>query len=667
MVRVRGRPRSASLGEVANLANWPKADVNGMDARTRAIYLSRVQAVEMYLQGCSLEQIVQAVGICNSEIRRYVARCLVTIGPGTIYGFVALIPGMRIKEYCRKNLAIGRDRGSRGGYAGALKKVFQTYPQVEENVKTLALQLPTNQLIHESRISYNNILRRFLADLKALGFSDNQWPFCTNDLGREALRQYVISLQTQYLSRWVGARCGDDAKAMGRLGTGDVSILRSLRPYTFVQLDYQVIDTASIILITNRHGVDIEMLLSRWYIGFVAEEHSHAILGVYATLELKPSGDSALTCVENAFRPEIYIENDPRMKFTPNNAAMINQLVPELAFQSFAGIKVDNDWANAATSVFNRIMDEVGCAVNFGPVRKWDRRHVIERIIQKITQEGAQRLQATYGTGPNDTRVKDPAKAAFKLCLKLSEVISIIYGCCFDHNTRITQGADFARPIEVLQAGLMNRASGFFSQPLPKQTQEEGRLLWAIEERTIKGNIEQHRRPYIAGLYCDYTNHEISSNYGLVNQRVVLHINRRNPDLAYATLKATHVNLGAVVPEARWRNCGYTLRERLAIFAWGRRHKLSEISPQTYDRWSESKLEEFAEKKERDRRKKSGQALKAAKREFDVQTAQKTSNSLAYPADTSPSTGAPALVTDLQTPSDHETLQHDPFGLFDSD
>ncbi|MFC0134388.1 hypothetical protein CR105_26335 [Massilia eurypsychrophila] len=157
-------------------------------------------------------------------------------------------------------------------------------------------------------------------------------------------------------------------------------LLQSIRPYSAVQLDFHKVDSATVIVLKNDHGVEFEVPLSRWHFGLMVEEKFGAALGFCVALELTPSGDSTLEVVSNALSSQPHDLADV-IAASPGNV-LINQLMPELAYQGFSILKVDNGWSNAAHEVVNNIISTVGCAINFGPTRAWWRRNRFCRISE---------------------------------------------------------------------------------------------------------------------------------------------------------------------------------------------------------------------------------------------------------------------------------------------
>jgi len=413
------------------------------------------------------------------------------------------------------------------------------------------------------------------------------------------------------------------------------------------------VDAASIIVLKNDHGVELEVPLARWFIGFLVEEKYGAICGVYVALEMNPSGDSVLEVIDSALRPQEFVSGDPRCRFLDDGKALLVQLMPDLSYQAFSALKVDNAWANAAHEVVNNIMDTFGCAVNFGPVYSWWRRYIVEAIFGKLTEHGLQRLPSTYGTGPEDTRASDPNGKAIKFRILLSELISIIYRCVRDHNLKDpSEGLQWTRPVAGIQAALCHPASGFFQQPLPGAVQRDNRLMMHVEEVTVRGDIKKGERPYFKLDRARYTNERLAKAYWLVGKRLVTYTDRRLCRIVYATIKDTGEQLGLMIPPTKWQNSNCSWRDRKLINRSGLAAAFlnDEIDP--LHAWADQKAVQLQARPKSKRKHSSKEALHLARIASKMKEAKSTPQAK--------SIGEPGLL-----PEPADEFPGDPFGLFD--
>ncbi|HYD62091.1 MAG TPA: hypothetical protein VEC35_17130 [Noviherbaspirillum sp.] len=570
--------------EMRDLSKWPVPDLLPGDQELR-LFERRKQAVEMYVEGCKFNEIRTRTGFYRGEVIRLVKRCVTVDHLGRIHGFYALVPGVRVKKYNRTAGHVFSDGLSKGGNAGMLTQIMQRFPEVAESVEKELLKMPVESHVHEARASYKTLHKRFLRDLESKGLTSRDWPFSTRYRGYRSFVNYCHNLRERYLGRWIAARSGKEASRRSGLGQGYTPLIPVLRPYSAVQLDFHKIDAASIIVISNRFGKEFEIPVARWHVGILADEYTRAILGIYISLEPTPSGDCVLETIVSALRSDETDPQSPDYSFVEDGKIVIHQLIPELRFQGFAVLKLDNAWAHTAVEVYNNIISTIGCAVNFGPVRAWWCRNLIENIFGKMTQHGVQRLPSTYGTGPNDTRRDAPNEQAVKYRILLSTLIAIVLAEARRHNLSQSEALEHCSPEFALRAALEKPAFGLFPQPLPHAAQDDIRLLMHVEERIIRGNIKKHVRPHIQFGRMRHTNPQLARQYHLVGKRVLVYIHRQKPWIMRACLLDTGEDLGLLSSPRRWSTSKYSLRTRKLISAAGLAESYQDLSVDSVEKW----------------------------------------------------------------------------------
>ena len=584
---MKGRTRHVVPVVLRDTSTWPELDASCL-GEFRDIYEVRREAILMYLDGINFAVIQARTGKSADEVRRLLKRCIAPAPDGRIFGFRALGQHVRVKSYVRRAPIVRLPGSGSSGCAGALRQLFDQIPAVREYVDDLVLKRPIIGEVHEARIRYVDIRAAFIRKLRKVGLGDDDWPFNTRDRGLKSLTLYCKSLSEAHLERWVSSRSGIEASRKRGLGQGLHPLIEPRRPYTFMQLDFHCVDAASIIVMVDEFGVEHELLVARWYIGLLVEKFSGAAVGIHLTLESTPSADSVLETVESALRPHDLSPGDVRLRYTPDGKILINTLLPGYAWHGFTALQVDNAWSNHAIDVVNNLIEVVGCAINFGPVRAWWIRNLIEHIFGTLTARGLKRLPSTYGANPKDTTRTDPAQQASRFRIHLSELFAIIFGCVRDHNLRPTERLMGASPLQVLESAQARTENDYLPQPLPLDQQKYGRTFWHIAECTIRGNIAKHDRPYVRIDRCRYTNGTLSSRYNLIGKKLLLYVDRRDVRVAFASVVETGEMLGAMVPEARWSRKAYSLHER-KLFNRAALAIAAEIDDGPIDMWRREK------------------------------------------------------------------------------
>jgi hypothetical protein len=598
----------------------------------------------MYAAGAPQALIRELTEKGDDEVRRLVSRCVTPDGEGGIFGFRALIPGYRTRPYVRTSKVVHVRGGGSAGCSGALQQLLDRFPGIADLIDERLFKRASRDIIHEARISFRNLHRELKKQLRKLGLTDHDWPFNTSNFGYNALINYCKIRRDQDLARWIRVRSGADASRRSGVGTGYRTLIPVLRPLSQVQLDFHKVDAACVVILETGYGTELEIPLSRFHIGVAADEYSRAVLGAFIALESNPSADSVLETIESAIRPDITPELAEKPVFL-DAKVLPNQTLNGLAFQGIGALKMDNAWSNTATGALNNIIDLLGCAVNFGPVRAWWRRALIERIFGALTRAGVQRLPSTHGSGPSDTRNEGANQLAVSLKIKLSELVQLISECIKEYNESPNEGLQFAAPLDVLRAALTHSESDFLAQPISMNLRRDLRLMRQVRECRVRGDLRKNARPYLQIDRCRYTNARLAHSYNLVGKTVVVYVDRRDCRIAHGTVKETGEELGALIPEQRWSLHRISVRDRQLINRSGLALRPMNETDDPVAKWGETKKSELIEQRKgkNAKLKSSKEGLRIARMESGLQAS----------ADSSP--------TSFATHS--TTLPPDPFGL----
>jgi hypothetical protein len=85
-----------------DLSTWPSVDTSALDAEARKRYQRRAASIEEYRRGSALVVIEDKTKIDRRVLYRMINRALRTHPDGRVWGFRALIPGLRTKAYERR-------------------------------------------------------------------------------------------------------------------------------------------------------------------------------------------------------------------------------------------------------------------------------------------------------------------------------------------------------------------------------------------------------------------------------------------------------------------------------------------------------------------------------------------------------------------------------------
>lgn len=555
------------------LVEWPTVDLNGFDEGIRADAENRVRALRMYEQGTPLAMIARTTGLRRQQLSRLFTRCQTVAPDGRIYGYRAVIPGSRVKPY-RRSAPIVHARGDgSGGCSGAFTNLLEQYLGLEKFILDEFLPSTRTKKEQHARITMESLHGKVITWLKEHGLTDEQWPLNTQNEGLESLRRYCNALLGKSEMRWMTARAGVNAAMRNSIGRGVHPVFTALRPFTAVQLDFHKVDAASIITITNSFGVDIDVPLPRWHIGLLIEERLELILGVVIALEKTPSSDSVLETIECALVPVAEQVTGCGLAIGMNGKVFPNQIHDQLRGQGFSILRMDNGWSNTAIDVIDNVIDVVGCAVNFGPVRAWWSRDAIERVFGQMTRAALQCSPSTYGSGPTDPRRAKPELTAVKLQIRLSDLVRSLENVIVKHNNDRTEALGMGGPLPSLLAA-MSKPSGLFVRAhIPEADRDAAAgaslVLYKTVSSVVRGSRKKGVRPYVKIGRWRYTNPRIASDYSLIGSTLNCYCSIRDARLVRAISLSSGEDLGRLVPPARWAHTQLSFRMRALTYRAG--------------------------------------------------------------------------------------------------
>lgn len=593
-------------------SKWPTPDVSQFPESVREKYFRRKNAVLMRLDGAAPDLVASQFGIGEREQRRLIARCKVPTESGGVIGFYACIEQFRVTEYKRTQEVVRIKSPHKGGCAGALQQLFRMHPDVQKLVKDLYLGYEVDGKVVEPVESKRDIWRDFKKVLRSLGYTDSDWPFNTKSIGYVSLSEYLNSLHQKDYRNASKARYGDDAARRTSIGTGELPLIEAHRPFSIMELDYQMVDAHSIFLITNRFGDKIEVHVRRWYYGLMGDANNGLITGVFIGFEEYPSSDCALKIIDSSLRPQVYSDDDPRIAYIVDGRILPNELLPSLSYQCFNVLRVDNGWANAARATVNAVIDVVGCAVNFGPKKGWWHRPVVESIFHDLTKRGLQRLPSSLGCCPSDPKRNKPEEKAGVFRIDISEVTGVISGAVRAHNDSLSSGREFSSPLQAIAGALANDRSGYIPQLLPKAALDDKRLLTHVQECTVTGNPKKGIRPHVKWDNCRYHNPILANRDDLIGCTLILYANLDDIRDVIATVKETGEDIGRMVPEARWRHRPVSVRFRKLINRDGEAKRAANEADDPVEIWKRKKSEQLAESAAKSRGRSRKQSIPAS-------------------------------------------------------
>ncbi|EOH6072765.1 hypothetical protein ACMAVI_001860 [Burkholderia cenocepacia] len=463
-------------------AVWPTPDIHEVPNKDRHRYQRRKAIVDAYRRGKTYRQIARKYSVSEGEIRRLINRC-VRKCVGGIYGYFALIPGRHLAEGTGKT-AEGR-KIAPGSGNGKWSQLLETIEGLGPLIRDCALG---SEAPSEGRdFDIDDIHRQVLELLEQEGVSSTEYPLTNADRGRDAVARHVRSLAKAHLLRYTRVRYGESSEKRARYtGHGLRRIIRPLRPCSFVQLDYWMTGKLSKIGYPNRFGEVFDEVLPKWYYAVLVDELFSSVLSGFPTLEVNPSSESALECLDRFMHPELYWRSDFSGHRAMDSAACLaGEIMPKLQGTRIDVLRVDNAWANQSDAFIRAAVYQYGAAVNFGATYTWVTRAVVERVIGNIAQLTGQTV------GPQSV-------------VDLGHLRLALDEACRSHNVTRTARLNHSSPASATTYALQQQNAGVIAPPLPRETVKNGRLLDHFFVSTVRGNLDMGVRPYIQTLRRRY-------------------------------------------------------------------------------------------------------------------------------------------------------------------
>ena len=552
-----GVTRKTVAPSLLDLDLWPGIDESLLPEGEQDRIRRLASAITDYVLGRPMRALLRELKLSRTQLLRAFGRCVTFHSDGQLYGWRGLLSGAARKPYVRTQAAT-----TAVGTAGALYQMFRTIPGLQKRLTNLVLK--RGRGVNEARISNKALHKAFIDECRLAGIPVTQWPFTARQMGRRAIDRFMREVLISNPERAARSRYGQVAASKLFTGSGDDRLMLAMAPFDVAEMDGHRIDMIGGVGIPTPQGV-VWVPIERLQLLIIADGFSGAIIGYYAVVRRECRSPDILAAAEH-----LTIPWQPRALQVPgmsylSGAGLPLGTVPGLSSCAFAALMVDNALINIGFAVTDRLRSRLGCAVNWGPVRKWMRRPLIERINRSLEQAGFQRVVSTTGSHPKDPRREDPAQAAVKHCLGLEELLDLIDVVIANYNATSSEGHFSLSPLEVLAQTASGSACATLLPTLPPANGLRAELNRLVFTATIRGSLEKGSRPAITFERGKYTNKVIARDFRLVGKRVLLHVDPSDIRAIDVYLAETGESLGKVRVLGRWRRHPHSLELRRQI------------------------------------------------------------------------------------------------------
>jgi hypothetical protein len=558
--------RRTMLATATPLALWPQCTESGI--RDLECYRQRVTAMQLYFDNHPVKAIEAATGVPRTMLAHWAKRCLALAPDGRIQGFRALIPYTRTTPYQRTQPVAKKWPEAKGGMAGALDQLFGEFPDLENDlIARIIKDRKSHPHPHEFRIRPKDVHRHFIAALRVLGIGDERWPFTAKYRGRRSIERYTNEVLLRRFTRSVAARGDDAANAHLHVGRGFSPLVAFSRPFGAVEIDAYSINALLTVAVQTPEGTEVELLLERLWLIAAVDRASTAILAhtlvygsqvgaadVVRVIRLASSEGIALRPALNALTGLTY----PPLKPAEQRA------IETFAGALWAATLLDNALAHLATAVHDTARKALGFALNYGPVRHFERRPNVERAFRAISDEIFQRLPSTTGSHPKAGRAADADAQALRWRIRATDIEELVAVYLAQHNGTPSEGISNLSPLEFLGYFATHEDGHLLPRRLPAAQQVTQATLGRQIRCVVRGNLAQGRRPYIQIDRVHHTNPVLAMSGQLIGVELIVDLDEDDMRQVRASLP-NGGDLGFLGAAGRWGETPHTRKTRKAI------------------------------------------------------------------------------------------------------
>lgn len=539
--------------KLTDQSRWPRADESALSGPQQELFILRCNAVKAYLNG---EAFSESAQIPKREALRLLRKCLLTHPDKRIYGFRALIPYLRIKEYTRKT-KIRSDITETHGRSGAFSALLKLHPSLDDLIKREVFK--KGRRVNESVVSIKALHKKFITACIELGLEvSNSYPFDRMTRGYASLAAYVNKLKLE--NPTAAIKANGTLHAAKKVFTSDGTERPITEPYERVECDAHHIDAIFCILIPTQFGEIIPKVIHRLWVIVIQEVISRAILGYHLSIREECNTTDILETIKMALS-----KWEPREFTIPgldynDGAGYPSSHNPRLEGVMWKEFSVDEALINISSRVRSKLKLLSGGISEPIVLNRHvpDDRPFIERFFQTLEKGSFHRLPNTTGIGIEDARRRYPDIAACKYFIQLEHLEEILDVIMANYNAVPHSSIGYRNPLQYLDYLTQNKELHYANK-------NELETLLSIRKRMrVKGSLAEGRRPYVNFLRATYSSDSLKSTYNLCGQYIYVEANPKD----LRTLRAYTENgaeIGTLKAGAPWHVRPHTIEMRKII------------------------------------------------------------------------------------------------------
>lgn len=557
--------RAQLLASAAPINIWPSVDASCLDERHREIFEARRKAMVMYFDNVLVSTIERITGVNRVSLHMYATKCLAYAPDGRILGFRALIPYIRCRPHKRRANEKPKRPEQQGGHTGLLNLLFARFPQIEEELKRIILQQRKRHAANPQKLRIKDIHKYFLDFIKEQGVARDEWPFTAKHLGIKSIGSFATNLLNRNFSESIRKWGDEPARAHLATGTGNVPFLHFAEPFDAVEIDSYHIDAHLTVSFKTPEGDETELLLQRLWLIAIVEVLSSAVLAYEIVYRSEVTADDILRVIRKAtttmWEPKKLTISKMSYGF---NAGLPSGLIPATYAAQWNVILFDNALAHLANSVRERARQTLGFVINWGPVRRFERRPNVEHTFKQIATDVFHRLPSTTGSSPFKGRAQNAEDKAIRWGIRAEHAEEYIDVYFANHNATPSEGQYSRSPLEVLKYYLAGSIPLTMPRKLPETVFEAAKTLACRQNAVVRGGRATGRRPYIQIDRVRYTSPILAEASELIGQTLIINIDEEDMRQVKAFLRNGQ-ELGFLTAHGKWSVTKHDRRTRREI------------------------------------------------------------------------------------------------------
>ena len=490
---------------------WQPIPVEVLPEDKRKLYEQRKTAVDLYIDGVNVSEIMSITHIDRRNICRYVDKCLSVDENGEYYGYSALV------KYCRK-------KTQKSPVERQLHKLLNSYPELADYIE--GCWYGDKKYTLEKNMTMKSLHERFLKKCLEVGVPDYAYPFNTSNKGYVSLCKYVKELDTRKVEKAAKRESKDNMQKLLSVGLGNRYTANPLVPFSTVQIDGHIIDLVYNVEIMNEDGTVDRVIATRAWVLAVIDVATRCILGYSVSQEFNYNQYDVLDALKNAIIPKktkkITIDG---LKY-PENGGYYQTAFPDLEYALFDTVMLDNAKSHLAYNTVEKMTDYLKCSVNYGSVATPETRGIVERFFGSLETRGFHRLPATTGSNIRDLKRRDPEKAAQKYDITFDEIVQILDVLIAEYNNTPHSALNNLTPLECMRRRIFD--NGMYPTIANNAIKEKvERLNHLVEKRVVRGG-SNGKRAYINYEGAEYRSHELSATGEYLGKEITLLVDPRD-------------------------------------------------------------------------------------------------------------------------------------------